>query len=309
MEMKKIPIIIDCDPGTDDTFAIALANSYPGFEIKAITAVEGNVPASVTRKNALCLPDILGFDCRVGFGAELPLDKPYIMDAADVHGASGLGKNELEEPTRKPDEMAAWDLIYDEAVKAEGELILFAVGPLTNIAIALDKHPDLPKYIKKFVIMGGGSFGNVNKYAEFNLFVDPLAGQKVFEQMEVYMAGLDGTHAAAISDEDYAELDRICGKSEKNWLLKGITEFNLGHFYAEEGGHVIHDAVAVASVINPDVVEYVDCHVKVEGDYTKENNGQTIICEEGEINCHMMVNTNQPLFYEMMKEMCEYYNK
>ena len=311
--MKKIPIIIDCDPGIDDSFAIALANSYPGFEIKAITAVEGNVPASSTRKNVLCISEILNIDCRVGFGAELPLDKPYLIDAAMVHGKTGVGNIEFEDSKREPDAMAAWDLIYDEAVKANGELILFAVGPLTNIAIALREHPDLPKYIHKFCIMGGGSFGNMpasDKKAEFNIFVDPHAAKEVFEKMEVYMVGLDATHASALNVEEYDELDKICGKTEKNWFLKGLTEFSIvNSFEFGKDNHIIHDALAVASMINPEVVEFVDRHVEVEADLSKVNNGQTIISEEGKINCHMATNVNQPLFFEMMKEMCEYYNK
>ncbi|MBQ2910692.1 MAG: nucleoside hydrolase [Clostridia bacterium] len=96
--MKKIPIIIDCDPGVDDSYALALANSYEGFEILAITAVEGNVPAVITRKNALCIREELGINCRIGFGAEKPLRKEYKQFAADTHGQSGVGSFVFDEP-------------------------------------------------------------------------------------------------------------------------------------------------------------------------------------------------------------------
>ena len=222
--MRKIPIIIDCDPGVDDSYAIALANSHPEFELVALTAVEGNVPAALTRHNCLCLTETFEMEnTKVGFGAELPLVKPYFREASVTHGEGGVGGIQFPEPAKQPEEKAAWDVIYDEAVKANGELILFAVGPLTNIATALRKYPDLPKYLKKFVIMGGGTFGNVSEYAEFNIWVDPLAAKEVFEKLEVYMVGLNATHAAAVESKDFDEMMAVTADSTN----KG-AQFQIG---------------------------------------------------------------------------------
>ncbi len=315
--MSKIPVIIDCDPGVDDSFAIALANSYSGFDIVAITAVEGNVPAVLTRKNALCLCDTLGLNATVGFGAEKPLVRPYFRDASVTHGESGVGTVQFKNPIKTPDSRPAWELIYDEAVKYNGELVLVAIGPLTNIATALRRHPDLPKYIKKFYIMGGGTFGNVTATgakAEFNIWVDPLAAKEVFEKMEVYMVGLNATHSAAITEEDFDEMISLCGNDPKSNLIKELSKFSK--FNSLENGqdnHIIHDALAIASLMNEDVVDFEDYFVWVEDNEEADNVGETVIDFNGQsgkpANCHVAMKVNQPLFVQMMKNMCKFYNE
>ncbi len=315
--MNKIPIIIDCDPGVDDSYAIALANAAPGYEIRAITAVEGNVPASLTRKNVLCLAEIFGIDCRVAFGADRPLVRNYEIDrtAEHVHGQTGLGDIVLPPPSRKPDDKPAWDVIYEEAVKAQGNLILFATGPLTNIALALRAHPDLPSLLSRFCIMGGGTFGNSGAYgkkAEFNIWVDPAAAGEVLEKMDVYMVGLDATHACALTPADMNRMRELCGTSPKNWFLRSLTEFAIRN--SEELGmdnNIIHDALAVASMLYPGMVTFEDCHVTVEERPGAENEGQTYVDFErknGEkVNCHFAVKADQAAFAKRMGEVCRYY--
>ncbi len=312
--MKKIPVIIDCDPGVDDSYAISLAASRPEFDIVAITPVEGNVAAEITRKNALCLSEILGIDCRVAFGAEKPLEKPYIRDASGTHGKTGVGDIVFRRPRKEPDRKPAWDVIYEEAVKAHGELVLFAIGPLTNIAIALGKHPDLPGLIDKFCIMGGGTFGNVGegKKAEFNIWIDPLAAKEVFEKMEVYMVGLNATHAAALTSRDFDEMISICKERKKAWLMRELSEFSKRN--SEENGsdnNIIHDALAVASLAEPGIVTFKDYYVYVEADPARENEGETVIDYAGESgkapNCHVAVEVDQPRFARLMKDVCRFY--
>ena len=112
--MNKIPVIIDCDPGVDDSYAIALANSNPNYKIVALTAVEGNVPADLTRRNCLCLRETLEIDdAKVGYGATVPLVRPYFLDESGTHGGSGIGGVNLPNPVRLPEKKEAWDLIYD----------------------------------------------------------------------------------------------------------------------------------------------------------------------------------------------------
>ena len=313
--MRKIPIIIDCDPGVDDSYAIALANSHPEFELVALTAVEGNVPAALTRHNCLCLTETFEMEnTKVGFGAELPLVKPYFREASVTHGEGGVGGIQFPEPAKQPEEKAAWDVIYDEAVKANGELILFAVGPLTNIATALRKYPDLPKYLKKFVIMGGGTFGNVTEYAEFNIWVDPLAAKEVFEKLEVYMVGLNATHAAAVESKDFDEMMAVTENSTNKGaqFLNKLSRFSQQNsFERGQDNNVIHDALAVAGEINPDVIKYVKYYVYVEDGADAANNGETVIDYNGESgkepNCWVAMEVNQPLFAEMMVNVCKHY--
>ncbi len=315
--MKKTPIIIDCDPGVDDSFAIALANAAETIEIKAITAVEGNVPADLTRRNALFLAEVLKIDCRVGYGAELPLKKAYDIHAEEVHGSGGLGEIEVKELHRHADAKPAWDIIYEEAVKAQGELVLIATGPLTNIALTLRKYPDLPQHLKRFVIMGGGTFGNVSaskNSAEFNIWIDPSAAKEVFEQLDVYMVGLNVTHPSAISDRDFEELIAICKESEQNWLLYELAKFsNVSSAVNGPDRHIIHDAVAVAAVVDPRVVTFEPYYVEVVDDEKAVNDGETWVDLKHETgkpaNCHVGMHVDSPLFLSMMKEMCRYYNR
>lgn len=312
--MKKIPIIIDCDPGVDDSFALALANSSELLDIVAITAVEGNVPAELTRRNALGISEGLGMDCPVAFGAEQPFYNPWYHDASNTHGATGVGTVQFAEIRKQPDPRPAWELIYEEAVRHSGEMILLAVGPLTNIATCLRLHPDLPRHLRRFVIMGGGTFGNVsrtNKTAEFNIWVDPRAAAEVFAQMEVWMVGLNATHAAAVEMADFAEMIAICGDAPEAYIPRELAAFSKRN--CEENGsdnNAIHDALAVASILDPEVVGFAHHYVYVEsGDVP--NFGQTVIDFDGTSgkapNCHVAMTVDQPRFVRMMKDMCRYY--
>lgn len=311
--MRKIPIIIDGDPGVDDSFAIALAHSCSDFELVALTAVEGNVPAEKTRLNAMGLREVLDINCVVAYGAELPLEKAYLSYAAKVHGESGVGPIQWPKFNKKPDVRPAWDLIYEEAVKRKGELVLIAIGPLTNIALTLRKHPDLPQYLKGVYIMGGGTFGNVTKQAEFNIWIDPLAAKEVFERLEVHMVGLNATHASALTEKDFNRMISLCiGENSAIQLLKKLSEFSKKNS-SELGmdNHIIHDALTVASVMDSEVVRYEPYYVYVEDKEEMENVGETVIDLAGESgnqpNCLVAMEVNQPKFVEMLMEMCQYY--
>ena len=313
--MKKIPLIIDCDPGVDDSYALALANSSELLDLIAITPVEGNVSSDLTRRNVLGLCDLLNIDCRVGFGAEKPLFNPWYRNAAGVHGSTGVGTVEFGEIKKQPDPQPAWEVIYEEAVRHSGELVLMAVGPLTNIATCLRLHPDLPKHLKRFIIMGGGTFGNVtntSKTAEFNIWVDPLAASEVFSQLEVWMVGLNATHAAAVEMTDFDEMVAICGDAPGAYVLRELSAFSKKN--CMENGHdnnVIHDALAVASLIDPEVVGFDHHYVYVEHSGDAPNFGQTVIDFDGTSgkapNCHVAMRVDQPRFVRMLKDMCRHY--
>lgn len=315
--MKKIPVIIDCDPGVDDSYAIALAHSHPEFEIVALTAVEGNVPASLTRRNCLCLRETLGITgAKVAFGATKPLQKEYTREESVTHGDGGVGGFRFAEPQLAPDAREAWDVIYDEAVKHSGELLLFAVGPLTNIAIALRKYPDLPEHIGRFVIMGGGTFGNVSATgakAEFNIWIDPHAAREVFEKMEVWMVGLNATHAAPIAEAEFRQMIAATqdGCNPQTQLLNTLSRFSMENCYrGGQDNNIIHDALAVAAVIDPAVVEFEPYYVRAE-DGDVENIGETVIDFTGESghapNCHVAMRVDRDRFARMMIDMCEHY--
>ena len=163
--------------------------------------------------------------------------------------------------------------------------------------------------------MGGGTFGNVTATgakAEFNIWIDPTAAKEVFEKMTVYMVGLNATHAAALSAQDFDEMIEICGSSESAYLVRELSKFSK--FNSMEKGHdnnIIHDALAIASMINPDVVTYENYYVFVEDDPQAENEGETVIDLKGETgkeaNCYVAMKVSKPLFADMLKDMCRYY--
>lgn len=310
----KIPVIIDADPGVDDCYAIAMANAHKNFDIRAITAVEGNVGAEKTRYNCLCVADTLDIPCRVGFGAETPLKKRYDSHTTSVHGENGIGETQLPKPNREPDAKPAWDIIYEEAVRCEGTLILVAIGPLTNVALALRKYPDLPRYLKHIYIMGGGLFGNVTPKAEFNIWVDPTAAKEVFEKMQVHMVGLNATHQIALTDEEFDELIDRCDKSNRNGFLQELLQFSKQNSVIKNAdSRIMHDALVIASIIDDTVVHYEKHKVYVEDNENAINEGETVVlgrsASEKEQNCWVAMDVDKNRFFEILIQTCEYYSQ
>ena len=164
--MNRFPVIIDCDPGVDDAVAILLAKQLPELDVRAITAVAGNVEVEKTYANAHKILHVAKWDVPVFMGAAKPLIGAQIT-AAGIHGVDGLGGVDVPGTVIPPaPQEAAWDAIYREAVAAKGELVLIAVGPLTNLAIAFGKYRALPELIKRIVIMGGAAtLGNTTPAA------------------------------------------------------------------------------------------------------------------------------------------------
>jgi len=188
-------IIIDCDPGIDDALALVFAHGDPGLEVCGITTVAGNVGLDVTTANALRVRDFIGMgDVPVVPGSTRPLLRPPLQ-ARHVHGETGLGSAKLPEALSGPAPGHAVDFLVDTISAAPGEITLIAVGPLTNIALALRREPALTSLVRDFVIMGGSAGrGNTTPAAEFNMLADPEAAAIVFGAgWTVTMIGLDVT--------------------------------------------------------------------------------------------------------------------
>ena len=205
--MNKIPIWFDTDLGVDDAVALLSIGKLPQLELLGISAVAGNAELHHTFENARNVCRLAGLNVPVYPGAEHPLFVP-LRTAPLVHGENGVGEVELS-PSEAPRETTlVWDALYKAAKAARGELQVIAVWPLTNLATALGKYPDLKTLLKRILLMGGAAQGgNVTPAAEFNIYGDPHAAQMVFKSgVPVVMCGLDVTLKAYLTPEEVDEI-------------------------------------------------------------------------------------------------------
>ena len=269
-------MLIDCDPGLDD--AIALLTAAHLTELVGITTVNGNVGIEHTTHNALAVAQVSGLDIPVHRGAGRPLIAPTI-DAAYVHGPTGLGTVEIPELDRSVDSDDAVGFILDMA-RTVDDLELVAVGPLTNIALALRRDPTLPSRLGGFTIMGGGAHtGNVTAVAEFNVWADPEAAAIVFREFPMTtMVGLDVTHRVLMRPADRDRLRAAGGPASV--LAADLLDFAVARAGAIAGrdGAPIHDATAVMAVVAPELFrgETRPVEVELSGTLTR---GMTVVDE------------------------------
>lgn len=299
---RKIPVLIDCDPGHDDAVALMLAFGSGKLDVLGVTTVAGNSTGPNTYRNALKILSFIGQKVEVAMGAEKPLLRPLTI-APNVHGGSGLDGPILPEPTLEGSKRSAFDLIVDTLEKSECKVTLIPTGPLTNIAIALLAKPRIKEKIEKIVLMGGAAFeGNWTPAAEFNIYVDPEAAKIVFESgVPLTMIGLDVTHKALIYPDE-VEAMRKLGPVGK--VVAELMDF-YSIFYRKQGfpGNPIHDALAVATVIEPDIVSTRRLRVDVET-FGQLTLGRTVV-DFGQVtgrepNCDVALELDRERFIRMV---------
>lgn len=269
-------ILLDCDPGLDDALALLLAHGDPALELVGVTTVGGNVGLKNTTKNALELREYLGFpNVPVAAGAVGPLVRE-MKNAAQVHGESGLGDIVLPPATLPLSGVHAVDFIIDTIRAAPGEINLVATGPMTNVALALQKYPGIASLVKSFVIMGGSfTRGNTTPAAEFNIYADPEAAAVVFGAgWQVVMVGLDLT-LQAIAGPDVVRRMAAIGTLGTE-LVVPLATFWTDPDDADWQGQAVHDVCAVAFVARPDLFTSRRARVDVEttGTFT---DGMTVV--------------------------------
>ena len=262
-------IIIDTDPGQDDAVAILLALASPDeIEVLGITAVAGNVPLSLTEKNARIVCELAGRpDIAVYAGCDRPL-KRKLVTAEHVHGKTGLDGPELPEPKIKLQEKHGVDFIIDTILQEpENSVSLCPLGPLTNIASAILKQPKIVSRIKQIVLMGGAYFevGNITPTAEFNIFVDPDAAKIVFEAgIDMVVMPLDVTHKALVTGERNEAFRQL--QSPVGIAVAEMTDF-FERFDKEKygsSGAPLHDPCVTAYLINPKIFSGKKINVEIE---------------------------------------------
>ena len=251
-------IILDCDPGVDDALAILLALASPeDITLTAITTVAGNVPLELTQYNARRICTLAGrTDIPIYAGCSRPLIE-NIGQHTSVHGKDGLGEATLPEPIVALQQQHAVDYIIQAVGEAPGEITLCPIGPLTNIALAIVKQPDIIGKIKQIVFMGGAAFcpGNVTPMAEFNIHVDPWAARIVLSAgIPQVMFGLDVTHQAKTNAAWLAELER-------SGPVPAAASAMMRRYGT--GDPCLHDPCVIAWLIDPSLFDGVDGRISV----------------------------------------------
>jgi len=262
----SIPVIVDCDPGHDDVFALWLAAGHPSLELLAVTTVGGNVPLDHTSRNARIALTVAGVTgVPVAAGAEGSLNRE-LETAEWIHGESGLGGPALPEPTVPLDPRGATGLIADTLLTADQPVAIIATGPITSVAVFLRDRPDLADRVREIVWMGGSTErGNVTPYAEFNAWVDPEAlAIVVGSGIRFTMVGLNVTHRALVTTAVRERLAAVDTRTAAfgDELLEFFCRTNDEVFGMPDGP--LHDPVAVAVLADPDAVELVHTRLDVE---------------------------------------------
>lgn len=302
-----IPIFIDCDPGHDDMMAIMLAAAHPEIEVIGITTVAGNQVGEKTYDNAgRTLTLIDRRDIPVVRGADAPLCRPLRI-APEIHGSSGLDGADLPE-SRIPEIKESAPAFMARTILAnDRKVVLVPTGPLTNIALALRSYPELGDKIERIVLMGGAVYdSNITPAAEFNIYVDPEAASAVFESgIPITMIGLDATNKAKMLYDEIELLEKQEGPVARvvGPLMRFFANANREFFGIH--GAPIHDALAVATVVDPEIVTGGEYHVAIETQ-SELTRGRTVADIYGvtgkPANARVALDVDRKRFIEMLFE-------
>jgi inosine-uridine nucleoside N-ribohydrolase len=261
-------IIIDTDPGVDDAMCIFYALESPELDVVGLTSIFGNAETSVCTTNALKLLEIAGrTDIPVARGADAPLAMPYRGAVAFVHGTDGQGNVFLPPPTTSPVDLDAAHFIVRTVMDAPGEITLVAVGPLTNVALAMQLEPALGANLAEIVLMGGNAFvgGNASPAAEANILNDPEAADVVFgADCQVVMAGLDVTEQTLMTSADLAKMATFDNPRAQH--LAAIVPFYENFYLERQGLHGIsvHDSTTISYLLAPHLYTWVEYPIRVD---------------------------------------------
>jgi purine nucleosidase len=305
--MTRLPLLIDTDPGVDDALAILMAHAHT--DVAALTVAAGNVGLKHTVRNARTLVDLVGATTPVFAGCPSPLVRAPEEDAAFVHGEDGFGDVGFPEPKHAAETEHAALALIRLTKERPGELTLVALGPLTNLALAVRLDPTLPQRVKRLVIMGGAvtGHGNTGKIpAEFNIGFDPEAAHVVFEAFEMFdLVDWEATVRHAFPDEVY-----------EGWVARGdkraaffhdvfgtARRFNAEH---ERTGFIAADALAMAVALDPAMVTRAETrHVAIELD-GRLTRGATVVDWHGRLggrpNARIVLDVDQARFGELIAQ-------
>ncbi|MGL5438922.1 MAG: nucleoside hydrolase [Filifactoraceae bacterium] len=310
--MKKIPIIMDCDPGHDDAIAMILACASEKLDVRAITTVGGNQTVEKTTNNALKILTFINKNIPVAKGADKPMRRKLEI-APEVHGDTGLDGPVIPEANQVAVDMTAYELIAKVIEESSEKITLVPTGPLTNIAIFLLSYPHLKTKIERISLMGGSAIGgNWTASAEFNILVDPEASDIVFRSgIPITMSGLDVTHKAQVYLEDIEKIKKQGGKVAI--LVAELLEYFI-KFHSEICGWnfaPLHDPCAIAWLINPHMFRSKKLNVQIDisGEHTTGCTVTDFLNRSGlEPNVDVLLDVDRHEFINMILEAVNKYH-
>lgn len=304
-------LIIDCDPGVDDAVGLLLAFGSPELDLLAVTTVAGNVSLERTARNARILRQLAGrTEVPVFAGAQRPLRRPP-GEAAEFHGAEGLGVLEIFEPDLPSGESTAAQAIV-EAVMArpEGAVAMAVMGPMTNLALALRAEPRLAARMGPVVVMGGARSegGNITASAEFNIWADPDAAAEVFASgCRVTVLGLDVTHQVRATQARIAAIETlpgVCARTAASLLRfsQDVERRIVGWEWAP-----LHDPCTVAWLLKPELFRAVPCRIEVEteSDLTRGHTAVEFRIDAASARHHWVVEADADAVFALIAERLE----
>jgi pyrimidine-specific ribonucleoside hydrolase len=309
--MKKIPVIIDCDPGHDDAIALILAFASEKLDVKAVTVTGGNQTLAKTLNNAKKVLSFIGRRPPLAAGADKPMFRELEI-AEEVHGVSGLGDVALPETDYKEEPVPAVDLMRRVITENSEPVTLVPTGPLTNLGILFTAYPEVKKNIARISLMGGGiEAGNWSAAAEFNMAVDPEAAEIVFTSgVPITMCPLDVTHKALVTP---ADLEVLRGHGGPVPLLAAqMIDFYFEYHIAQGfTGAPMHDPCAVAYLVAPELFKTADYHIDIEtrGRHTA---GMTLadrrFWSRAAPNATVCLDVDSPALVRMIIDACKSYS-
>ena len=280
--MAKVKLIIDTDPGIDDAMAIFYAASEPEIDLLALTTIFGNVTTSQASRNALYLIDKLGLDIPVSQGLECPRVLPPFPPSSNVHGFEGLGTLHVRPSPVSPINQSAPEYLVEMAQEHKGEMVICPIGPLTNIAAAMDLDSNFCSNLQRMVIMGGSlrAGGNITPFAEANIYHDPHAANHVLQHgKNIMLVGLDVTNKVICPRSFFYEIAKHSRRLGS--LLLEMSEFYID-FYEIVGkfdGCGMHDPSALIACVVPELFQTETHKLRVCCD--GESSGEILVDPEG----------------------------
>ncbi len=302
----KRKIILDCDPGHDDAFAILLAGNNPMFDLLGITVASGNQTLTKTGRNTLNLVQYLNIDVPVCLGAVNPIIKEVEVCEV-IHGETGLDGFDFTELKIDFDKRSAMDFMIESILNSDELVTVVTTGPMTNLALAIRMNPGILSNIEEIVVMGGSyQNGNVTPAAEFNIYCDPEAAYICFNSgVKVTMVGLDVTRQVKTYSHILDRMEKINNKASDLFVkLMRVFNENQKKVFGFDGSP-LHDPVTIAYLMNDNLlkVQHMNCEIDISrGPSYGRTNCDIFDYLQKEKNTYVAMDIDAELFWDIVEE-------